>query len=284
MEVIGLDVGGTSVKGARFDEAGKIVCEASAPTPAQEGREAIFGAIFAVIDRLIERDVASLGISSAGNIDPATGTCVYATENLRGWTGAPVAARVSARYGLPCHADNDAVCALKGELTLLADARDVTMLTFGTGVGGASLVNGKIVRGKNFDGARWGHVVLVPDGAPCSCGKRGCAESYLSAAAILRAGRERIPALADVKELFFRFGEGERAAEEALSPFRTALNRLLSVIRTAVAPSVILLGGGIAQSQQAFLRLIEDSSDIAFARLGVRAGIYGAAYGEKIGE
>lgn len=273
---LGVDIGGTTIKGALLD--GKnFIREREAPTRGREGREAIFTSLFSVIDALLENEtVELLGVSSAGNIDPYRGVCVYATENLMGWTGVDLKGTLEARYHIPVQADNDAVCALKGELLFYPGERDVTMLTFGTGVGGASLVDGKIVRGANFDGARWGHVLLVEGGRRCSCGKLGCAESYLSATALLARGREKIPALDSAKQLFELYAAGNAEARTVMCEFGGYLNRLLELIRAEIHPSHILLGGGMAQSEEIFLSLIENKGDIAFARLKNRAGIVGA--------
>ena len=273
---LGIDLGGTSIKGGLFDDGMTLVKEASVPTHGQEGRKEIFAALFSLIEKLLTQGVTQIGISSAGNIDPARGVCVYATDNLMGWTGADVKGEVETKFHIPCRVDNDAVCALKGELSFYPSVRNATMLTFGTGVGGASLVNGEIVRGSRFDGARWGHVTLFPNGRACNCGKRGCAESYLSATALLRRGREKLPALEDCKQLFALAKEGDKEAQKTLEEFGGALNLLLNNIRTALAPELIILGGGVAQSEEQIYKLIEDKSDIAFARLKNRAGMVGA--------
>ncbi len=275
MKKIGVDIGGTTIKGVRAD-GDQIEREFSLPTRGQEGREAIFSQLFALIDVLMTESVRFIGISSAGNIDPARGVCVYATDNLRGWTGADLAGSVGTRYRTPCRAENDAVCALLGELKFYPELTDVTMLTFGTGVGGASMAGGKIVRGKAFDGARWGHLCLVPGGRRCSCGKRGCAESYLSATALLRSGRRKFHALQSCRELFERHAAGEEWTKEIFAAFARRLNLLLDDIRTALSPQKILLGGGVAQSENMFFSMIEKKEDVAFARLGPRAGIFGA--------
>ncbi len=276
MTKIGIDIGGTTIKAARFSETGELLEETAVPTPARAGRCVIFSAVFSAVDALLRDDLAFLGISSAGNIDPVSGKCVYATANLFDWTGADIKGELERRYHVRVQVDNDAVCALKGELRFYPGARDVTMLTFGTGLGGASLVNGEIVRGKNFDGARWGHVILVPDGLKCNCGKRGCAERYLSATALFKAGQKKILGLADCKQIFDRYLAGEREAREVLARFGGYLNILLENIRTALAPEVIILGGGVAKSQSVFRELICRSDDIAFARLGGLSGVYGA--------
>ncbi len=274
---LGVDIGGTTVKGALL-EGLNFIREREVPTRGREGREAIFTSLFSVIDALLEEgnEVELLGVSSAGNIDPYRGVCVYATENLMGWTGVDLKGTLEARYHLPVQVDNDAICALKGELLFYPHAKDVTMLTFGTGVGGASLRGGEIVRGKLFDGARWGHVTLAEGGRRCSCGRLGCAESYLSATALLSRGREKLPALKSAKELFELYVAGEPAAKEALLEFGGYLNSLLELIRAEMRPEYILLGGGMAQSEEIFLSLIQNKSDVAFARLKNRAGIVGA--------
>ena len=276
MKKIGIDLGGTTVKGALFGEENEIIKSGAVPTRGKEGRSAIFEALFSLIDELIEENVSLIGISSAGNIDPDTGVCVYATDNLTGWTGADIRGEVERRYEIHCRVDNDAVCALKGELSFYPGVQNATMLTFGTGVGGASLVNGRILRGKNFDAARWGHLVLEPNGRACNCGKTGCAESYLSATALVKRGRERMPDLKDCKQLFGLAKEGNKAAEEVLQEFGFYLNLLLENIRTALAPEYIILGGGVAQSTEAFLELLTKKKDVCFAKLGDKAGVYGA--------
>lgn len=276
MTKVGIDIGGTTIKGACFGEDGEILKQYSVPTPARAGRSVIFSAVFYAVDALKREDTELIGVSSAGNIDPFRGVCVYATDNLLGWTGADIKGDLERRYHVRVQADNDAVCALKGELAFYPGARDVTMLTFGTGLGGASLVNGGIVRGKNFDGARWGHVILIPGGLKCNCGKKGCAESYLSATALLKLGQKKLLGLTDCKQLFDRYAAGEAEARDVISRFGEHLNILLDTVRTALAPEHIILGGGVAQSEEIFRSLITRQDDVAFARRGGLAGVYGA--------
>ena len=276
MKKIGVDLGGTTIKGALLDGDNNVIKALSEPTHGKEGRGAIFESLFSLIDALMESGVSMIGISSAGNIDPERGICVYATDNLTGWTGADIRGTVERRYQIPCKVDNDAVCALKGELSFYPNIKNATMLTFGTGVGGASLVNGEILRGKNFDAARWGHLVLVPHGRTCNCGKSGCAESYLSATALVKRGREVLPDLVDCKQLFLLAEEGNEAAQGVLEEFGQYLNLLLDNIRTALAPECIILGGGVAKSQDAFLKLLTKKTDVRFAQLGNMAGVFGA--------
>lgn len=275
MKKIGIDLGGTTIKGALFD-GDNIIEERSVPTHGSEGREAIFAALFSLLDGFSGKGAEAIGVSSAGNIDPVSGRCVYATDNLLGWTGADIKGEIERRYGLPCKADNDAVCALKGELAFYPRVKDATMLTFGTGVGGASVVCGNVLRGARFQAARWGHVCLDPHGRDCNCGKRGCAEAYLSATALLREGKKRIPALESCKELFERYRQNDSDAQETIAEFGFYLNVLLDTILTSVAPELIIFGGGVAESKDVLERLVVGRKEVVFAKLGNRAGVYGA--------
>lgn len=275
MKKLAIDIGGTTVKGALFDGR-EIVSECAEPTPAREGQGSIFATVFRVIRTLGTEGVERIGVSSAGNIDPRTGECMYATENLVGWTGARIRTVLEGRFSIPVQVDNDAICALKGELSVRGNVENVTMLTFGTGLGGASRINGKIVRGAFFDAARWGHLVLVPGGRKCNCGKRGCAERYLSATALVKQGKKRMLGLSTCEQLFRRYEAGENEAQEVLLEFGYYLNALLDDIRTAIAPELILFGGAVAQSEKVFRELIKKQDDIEFAKLGKRAGLYGA--------
>ena len=274
MAKIGIDIGGTTIKGALFS-GGKIVAESSAPTMGTVGREAILQSMHTVIGRLMSEEVTFIGVASAGNIDARRGVCVYATDNLKGWTGLHIAEEVQERYGVRCRAENDAICALLGE-TGGDLSHDVTMLTFGTGVGGASIVNGSVVRGKNFDAARWGHVVLYPGGRVCNCGKQGCAEQYLSATALLRSARRAGLHVSDCEAVMRAFVDGDSRAERVVRSFVQDLLTLLSNICTAIAPEKIILGGGLMNAWDAFSRVHEMPPYAVRAALGGKAGIYGA--------
>jgi glucokinase len=277
MVKLGIDIGGTTIKGAKFDNM-QIVAAFNAPTNGKDGREAIISSLYQVIDRLFSNDVTFIGISSAGNINNITGCCVYATDNLKGWTGINIKQLIESKYKVECKVENDAISALIGEVSLLNNATNVTMLTFGTGVGGASIVNGKIVRGNNFNGGRWGHVPLEIDGLDCNCGSKGCAEQYLSATALLKYARKFLPHLIDVKELFTLYRNDDVIARQILDRFAKYLNSLLRIINNSISPDVIILGGGVAQSKDVIAKLIDaDIQNVIFAQLGDQAGIVGAS-------
>ncbi len=275
MSKIGIDIGGTLIKGILTD-GDKIIKTAAYPTNAKIGRRAIELSMFSVIDGLLEEGVTLIGVSSAGNIDPYNGVCVYATENLSGWTGYNIKQKIEEKYHIPCIADNDAVCALKAEICHYPELKNVVMITFGTGIGGAVLSGGKIIRGKNFDGGRLGHMILVPDGLQCNCGKKGCAETYLSCTALKREGDARIRNLSGVKELFRLYESEDKNAVTILKRFGYYLNIFLDNVRTAYAPELIILGGGLCKDEKILLSLIDNKSDITFAKFENNAGALGA--------
>lgn len=274
----GIDIGGTTIKGALFEDGPTPVKIFSAETKGRLGRERILEQLFIVIDALATEKPDFIGISSAGNIDPDTGKCVCATDNLTGWTGTEIGKLVGKRYAVPCKVDNDAVCALKGELVFHEGFKDITMLTFGTGVGGASLVGGRILRGKDFAGGRWGHLCLEPNGNLCNCGKTGCAETYLSGSALLKEGQKELPALKDTEELFAFYRNGNESAKKVIEKFGVYLCRLLLEIKTILSPELIILGGGVMKSEDIVRSLIRGTDDgVTFAKLGNLSGAYGAA-------
>lgn len=274
----GIDIGGTTIKGALFDGRPVPLKFVSAETKGRMGREKILEQLFSVLDDLTAGLPEFIGISSAGNIDPYKGTCVYATDNLSGWTGTEIKKIVEKRYSIPCKADNDAICALKGELVFHEGVKDATMLTFGTGVGGASLVGGTILRGKDFAGGRWGHFCLEPNGNRCNCGKTGCAETYLSGNALLKEGRKELPLLKDTEELFALYRDGNEPAKKVIENFGLYLRRLLTEIRTILSPELIILGGGVMKSEDIVRSLLCGADEgITFAKLGNLSGAYGAA-------
>lgn len=272
---IGIDIGGTSVKGILLKD-NEILKEYSLPTHGGEGREAIIGSAFGVIDKLICDEVTIIGVSSAGNIDPINGRCVYATDNLKGWTGFNIKEAVESRYTLPCLVDNDAVCALKAELCNYPSVKSAVMVTFGTGIGGAVLSGGKIVRGQHYDGGRLGHSVLVPNGLSCNCGKQGCAEVYLSCTALRKRALKNCKDIVGVKELIELYKKGDKFVNDIFNEFSFYLNVFLDNIRTFISPEVIILGGGLANDSETLMSFISDRKDVRIAKYGNNAGAIGS--------
>lgn len=272
---IAIDIGGTTIKGVLLDE-NKIIKEFSAPTNGKLGLDKIKQNLFFVIDNLMCENVKIIGISSAGNIDYKNGVCVYATDNLKGFTGFKIAEEVQVRYNIKTVVDNDAICALKSQIEYYGTDKTLVMITFGTGIGGAVLSNGKIIRGKNFDSARLGHTVLVPNGRPCNCGKLGCAETYLSCTALYNEAKKLIPNLEGVKQLFALYKTGDKNAKIVMKEFAFYLNIFLDNIRTFYSPDAIIFSGGLTKDFDILLSLIDKKDDIKLAKNAQYAGCLGS--------
>ena len=191
MHAIGIDIGGTKIAGGLVAEDGSIVRQERRPTPAGDG-EAIIHAVVEIVESLrTDGEVAGVGVAAPGFIDAAQST-VYYTPNIP-WRSEPLRADLSAQLpGLDITIDNDANAAGWAEYRFGAGRgrRDMTLLTVGTGVGGAIVTEGRLFRGGFGAGAEIGHMRVVPGGLPCGCGQRGCIEQYGSGRALLRYANE----------------------------------------------------------------------------------------------
>ncbi|WP_223068776.1 ROK family protein [Paenibacillus caui] len=289
MKVIGIDIGGTTVKGVVVEqEHGVISAEYRVRTDASLGREHILARVAEVLDRLIEDEkVEAIGIGTAGRVNAEEGKVVYATDNLPGWQGLRLKDWAQDKYGIPAAVDNDANAALLGEWWLGAGRgySDVVMLTLGTGVGGANLIGGKLQHGAHWSGGEWGHVVLIPGGRPCNCGQRGCMEQYLSGSALAALASEACgTAYASGQEVMAHYIEGNKTVSEVLNRYLDHLAVALHNIQNSLDPEAIILGGGLADSKsidwsglQQRLSLNNKHISLKLAELGNKAGAIGAA-------
>lgn len=191
MHAIGIDIGGTKIAGGLVAEDGTIVRQERRPTPAGDGA-VIIDAVVEVVESLrADAEVIAAGIAAPGFIDAEQST-VYYTPNIP-WRSEPLRDELSGRLpGLDITIDNDANAAGWAEYRFGAGrgTRDMTLLTIGTGVGGAIVTVGRLLRGGFGAAAEIGHMRVVPGGLPCGCGQRGCIEQYGSGRALLRIANE----------------------------------------------------------------------------------------------
>jgi glucokinase len=272
MSVIALDLGGTYIKGGLFSSSGILLSKASVATPAKEGKDAILDAMAGLYRTLDDGGVSALGVASAGDIDPETGVCTYATDNLPGWTGCHIKEELQNRCGVTVYVDNDAFCAGLSERKAYGNPPDFTLLTFGTGVGGATFIGGNLVRGEL---SKWGHHVIVGGGRPCNCGKLGCAEQYLSAKAFLEEAKRH--GFASARACTGKAIAGDEPAERVAQEYCRYLNLLIHDVEQLAHSSLIVLGGGLMEGYEAFEPFIRsESAAVKKAIRGNEAGIYGA--------
>jgi glucokinase len=274
MHAIGIDIGGTKIAGALVSDQGEILREHRSPTPAGDP-----GAIVDVVVEMIEKlavgeQVVAAGVAAAGFIDAAQ-SMVYYAPNIN-WRNEPLERRLSERVHLPITVDNDANAAGWAEFRFGAGrlVSDMTMLTIGTGVGGAIVTNDRLFRGGFGAGAEIGHMRVVPNGLPCGCGARGCIEQYGSGRALLRMANEIADVrgigntLADVRaEKGTLNGElvggliaaGDPGALHALRELGGWLGQACASLGAVLDPQLFVFGGGVAVAGDLLLDPIRES-------------------------
>ena len=305
MHAIGIDIGGTKIAGAVVSERGEIVAEDRLATPAGDS-DAIVDTVVTMIEHLAAgRDIRAAGVAAPGFIDVEQST-VYYTPNI-GWRNEPLRERLLGRLDLDITIDNDANAAGWAEFRFGAGrhATDMTMLTIGTGVGGAIVTGDRLFRGGYGAGAELGHMRVVPDGLPCGCGARGCIEQYGSGRALLRmanaiadVGGIGLPLAALREEQGGLSGEGfasliaggDPGAMQALRELGSWLGQACASLSAVLDPQLFVFGGGVAVAGDLLLDPIRESflshlpargyhpePEFAIAELVNDAGVVGAA-------
>lgn len=304
---IGVDVGGTKIAAGLVDDAGAIIARTRRDTPSSDPA-AIVRDIVGVVDQLrAGHEVEAVGVGSAGFIDAARSTVMFA-PNLA-WRDVPVRDLVTGATGLHVVVENDANAAAWGEFRFGAaeDVDDMVCVTVGTGIGGGVVLDGRLYRGAHGVGAELGHMRLVPDGHLCGCGNRGCVEQYASGRALVREAMALVQARSVSAARLLEMAEGDPAAitgpmitgaaqegDEGSQELMTDLGRWLGEALASFAaildPAVFVIGGGVSEAGDllvapaaaAFRRNLtgrghRPEAEIRIATLGNDAGIVGAA-------
>lgn len=276
MKIIAVDIGGTTIKSAVFIE-GKFIDSYSVKTRGNTNRNLILEGVFNTIDRFFDKDVIYISISSAGNIDSENGKCVYATDNLKGWTGLEIKKIITEKYKVSTFVENDAICSLKGELANYSSLNDAVMLTLGTGVGGAAIIDNNIVHGNKFTGMRFGHMIIESNGYVCNCGSRGCVEQYISATALVREAKKYNSNIKNGKEIFDLYRNNDQNMKKVVDNFMYYFNVTINSINQLLDPSLIIIGGGISLARDIILeKLDKNIKNVVFAKYGDKSALYGA--------
>ena len=276
MHAIGIDIGGTKVAGALVSEAGEILRLERRSTPAGDP-VAIVDLVVGLIQELREgEDVTAAGVAAAGFIDN-TQSIVYYAPNIN-WRSEPFRQHLSELLpGIDVTIDNDANAAGWAEYRFGAGrgATDMTLLTIGTGVGGAVVADGRLLRGGFGAAGEIGHLRVVPGGLPCGCGARGCIEQYGSGRALLRMANEIADAggigqnLADVRAANAGVLDGtavaaliedrDAGALAALRELGGWLGQACASIGAVLDPQLFVFGGGVAIAGESLLEPIREA-------------------------
>ncbi|MBQ7370025.1 MAG: ROK family glucokinase [Clostridia bacterium] len=305
---VGIDLGGTFIKGGIVDDLGNILVSDKTPTESDKGGEQVVANIASLVNSLLEKarltteDVVGVGMGSPGMIDSQEGVVIY-SNNLC-WEHFNVADMLSLKVGLPVKVANDANVAALGEVKFGAAKayNSAIMITLGTGVGGGIVVDGKLIEGNKGAGAELGHCVIVADGEPCTCGRKGCLEAYASATALIRETKRAMQANKNSKmweigsldevtgKTAFDYYDVDNDAKTVVDNYVKHLAFGLTNFANIFRPEVILLGGGVCAQGETLLRPVQAILDrdlfagkkgpqvpVIIAELGNSAGLLGAA-------
>jgi glucokinase len=258
--VIGVDVGGTTIKAAILDSDGLEYRRSERPTPRHLGPDAVIATTIEAIVELRAQlpegaRLGAVGLVVPGIVDAEQGIAVYAA-NI-GWQQLPLRQIVAEAVGLPVILDHDVRAAGLAELELGAGRglQEVLFVALGTGIAAAVITRGQVSAGATGRAGELGHLPVFPEGEWCACGQRGCTETYASASALSRrysaaSGISDVPA----KDVISRATAGDRLADEIFQDAITALGRALVNYVLLMDPELILIGGGMAASGAAVLR------------------------------
>lgn len=304
--VVGVDVGGTKVLAVVVDADGSVRRTARVATPGRLVDTVLVEEAMtaAIRDAAAGEPVEAVGVAAAGFVD-AAGERVMFAPHLP-WRGQELRRRLAEQWRAPVYLDNDANCAAHAEATYGAarGSRTSLAVTLGTGIGGALVVDGAVLRGANGMAGEFGHMRVVPDGLPCECGRRGCWEQYCSGNALVRFARERIgrePTLlaeaceGDPDRLIGAMvteaaAAGDLVAQQAFEAVGDWLGVGVADLVAAFDPDVVVVGGGLSAAGDRLLepaRVALDRSlvgaghrvtpPLVQAQLGPEAGAIGAA-------
>lgn len=284
----GIDIGGRYTKVGLVDEEQRFLAYRELPFNAESPEQSIRDAGSAVLALLEENHIdldlcANAGVGVAGIVEDG----VVKYSNNIGWRDVPVAELLAQQLPIPIHVANNADCAVLGEMAAGAakGCQDVLLLTIGRGVGSGLVHNGQL-----YDGAEFGHMVIEEDGRPCSCGRQGCWEAYVSETALRKESEEKLGTAMEWEELWKQAAGGDEAAWRLAESFIRRLSTGVVNLVNILHPQMVVIGGNLAAYGETWLEPLKESvqsksfggerssmPEIRAGILGRRAGTLGAA-------
>lgn len=307
---IGIDLGGTNIAAGLLNEQMEIVAKAECPTALPRSADAVEADMAALCHQLVaesgldKKDVAWVGIGTPGSVDPTTGFVGFnANFGYHDWYLGPDMQKL---LEMPVFVENDANAAAYGEYAAgaLQGASSAVAITLGTGVGAGIILQGRLWSGYNHSGGELGHMVIVKDGRPCMCGRRGCWEKYASASALAEDTRAVMRQHPDncmwsiagdlenvnAKTAFDAMRMGDALGTQLVEDYAGYVACGITNIINMLQPEVLCIGGGVSREGERLLAPIRRAVDaeeyarggdkrtrIVTAQLFNDAGIVGAA-------
>ena len=307
---IGVDLGGTNIKVGIVDSEYRLVADVSCKTNLPRSAEAVCDDIVATAREAVLKaglsldDIEDIGVACPGAVDVGAGVVTYSC-NLD-WRDFPLQGYISAGFEnkLPVYIANDANAAAFGEYFAgsAKGSRGAVVITLGTGVGSGVILDGKIITGSYFGGAELGHMVVEFNGKPCTCGRRGCWETYASATGLVGLTKdemEKYPTslmhqlAAEQKKISARTAfnakaAGDEAGARVVELYIAYLACGITNIVNALQPEVISIGGGVSHEGDKLLLPLREivqleaygspaiNTELRICTLGNEAGMIGA--------
>lgn len=309
---IGIDLGGTNIVAGVIDENNKIIAKASRKTNVPRAAELIFDDMAAAVKDAMSQahitndDLISVGVGTPGSVNKEEELIEFA--NNLGFDNVPAYRLLRERLGFEkVYFDNDANCAALGEAVAGCGkgVKDFIMITLGTGVGSGIIVNGKLVTGVNYAAGEMGHTVLIYDGIPCNCGRKGCWEKYSSATALISQTKDAMSKnynslmwelvgndinKVNGRTAFEAMRKGDATAQSVVNNYVSLLSCGIGNIINTFQPDMVCVGGGVGNERENLLgpvrKLLKSEiysihakkqTKLVAAELGNDAGIIGAA-------
>ena len=306
--LIGIDLGGSSIKGGVFTEFGERLCSMEIPTRVKRG----FGPIADDIGKMVFKmakdsncKISTVGIGIPGIPEADTGHVIFC-PNLA-WTDVPLGEKLREHTGLPVFVANDATAAGFAEsiFGVTKGAKNSAFITLGTGIGGGIIINNRIYSGSHGAGSEIGHMIIGDNFYNCGCGRNGCLETFASGTALVKYAVYRLQNIQSgefstlkeylvkgnltAKAIFDEAKAGDGLANQAVDRFTTYLAKGILNIYDILDPDIIALGGGLSKAGDFLLLKVKEKvekdvfikslkyGDIVLAKLGNEAGTLGAA-------
>ena len=308
--LVGIDLGATNIKIGCFDSQLNLFCKTSVPTRTDMSPAQVVEAMGKTTEKLLaeneksSEDIAAVGIGAPGPVILDEGIVIN-SPNMPLFKNVPLRKMVSDRFAAPTVLENDANAACWGEYVLGAgkNVKDMAFFTLGTGIGGGVIVDGKMVHGFADNAAELGHIIIYPNGRPCGCGQKGCAEAYASATSTAKRAVEALEAGEEsslkkvleesdritCRDVYKHLAGGDSLAKKITDETAETLAILcINVLHTTEPQRIVFAGGMIAAGDillnpiREFFdlhiwRMKKENVQICFATLGEDAGIIGAA-------
>lgn len=287
MKILAVDIGGTSIKLCISDEKGNISGFKEFDSEAEKGGKHLIERLIQIItDNFVT--FHAIGISTAGQVNSQEGSIIYANENIPNYTGIRIKDIFEDRFGVPVKVENDVNAAALGEKNfgIGKNYSDFLCLTYGTGIGGAIIIDSKVYKGYNSSAGEFGHIILHPGGEECNCGCMGCYEMYASTTALVRRALKINKKYFNGRMIFEGLEQGNIKLEKILNDWVLQIAYGLVSLIHIFNPPAIIIGGGVMEQEKIVLQVrnkVEElimgsfsKVNILKASLGNKAGILGA--------